>query len=196
MSSTTLISVQEYLATSYRPDCDFVDGELQERNLGELEHALLQTAIAAWFWNRQKEWNVLPIVEQRVQVAATRFRIPDVSVLPADQPREPIVTTPPLILIEVLSKDDTLRSMRERVDDYLNFGVQHVWIRRSRYPTRLRLQPDRLSGAGERDLDRSRYAHPSGFERTLPAGRTGVVRNRRPNWGAAVVSTLFSAIPL
>ncbi len=35
---------------------------------------------------------------------------------------------PPLILIEVLSKDDTLRSMRERVDDYLNFGVQHVWI--------------------------------------------------------------------
>jgi len=128
MSSTTLISVQEYLATSYRPDRDFVDGELQERNLGELEHALLQTAIAAWFWNRQKEWNVLPIVEQRVQVAATRFRIPDVSVLPADQPRQPIVTTPPLILIEVLSKDDTLRSMRERVDDYLNFGVQHVWI--------------------------------------------------------------------
>ncbi len=31
-------------------------------------------------------------------------------------------------MIEVLSKDDTLRSMRERVDDYLDFGVQHVWI--------------------------------------------------------------------
>ena len=74
MSSATLVSVQEYLATSYRPDRDFVDGELQERNLGELEHALLQTAIAAWFWNKQKEWNVLPIVEQRVQVAPTRFR--------------------------------------------------------------------------------------------------------------------------
>ncbi len=128
MSSATLVSVQEYLATSYRPDRDFVDGELQERNLGELEHALLQTAIAAWFWNKQKEWSVLPIVEQRVQVAPTRFRIPDVSILSADQPREPIVTTPPLILIEVLSKDDSLRGMRERVDDYLDFGVQHVWI--------------------------------------------------------------------
>ena len=33
-----------------------------------------------------------------------------------------------MILIEVLSQDDTLRSMQERVDDYLNFGVQHVWI--------------------------------------------------------------------
>jgi Uma2 family endonuclease len=128
MSSATLVSVQEYLATSYRPDRDFVDGELQERNLGELEHSLLQGAIFAWFWTRQKEWNVLPLVEQRIQVAPTRFRIPDVSVLSADQPREPIVTIPPLILIEVLSKDDSLRGMRERVDDYLNFGVRHVWI--------------------------------------------------------------------
>ncbi len=48
--------------------------------------------------------------------------------LRSDQPREPIITEPPLILIEVLSKDDTLRSMRERVDDYLNFGVRYVWI--------------------------------------------------------------------
>jgi len=36
MSSTTLISVQEYIATSYRPDCDYVDGEVRERNLGNL----------------------------------------------------------------------------------------------------------------------------------------------------------------
>ena len=128
MSSVTLVSVQEYLATSYRPDRDFVDGELQERNLGELEHSLLQGAIFAWFWNRRKQWNTLPLVEQRVQVTPTRFRVPDVTVLRPDQAREPIVTTPPLILIEVLSKDDALRSMRERVDDYLNFGVQHVWI--------------------------------------------------------------------
>ena len=70
----------------------------------------------------------MPIMEQRVQVAETRFRIPDVTVLRADQTCEPIITKPPLILIEVLSKDDSLRSMRERVDDYLNFGVMHVWI--------------------------------------------------------------------
>ena len=63
-----------------------------------------------------------------MQVSATRFRIPDVSVLRADQPREPIITIPPLILIEVLSKDDSLRNMRERVDDYLTFGVQNIWI--------------------------------------------------------------------
>ena len=128
MASSTLISIQEYLASVYRPDRDFVDGELQERNLGELEHSLLQTATVTWFWTRREVWRVLPLVEQRVQVATTRFRVPDVTVLRSGQTREPIITVPPLILIEILSKDDTLRSMRERVDDYLTFGVEHVWI--------------------------------------------------------------------
>jgi Uma2 family endonuclease len=128
MSSTTLISVQEYVAANYRPDCDYVDGEVRERNVGELEHSLLQGALFAWFWNRQKEWKVLPLVEQRVQVGTTRFRVPDITVLKSNQPREAIVTVPPLILIEILSKDDSLRSMQERVDDYLHFGVEHVWI--------------------------------------------------------------------
>jgi len=128
MAGTTLVSVQEYLNTSYRPDCDYVDGEVRERNLGEIEHAHLQGTVYGWFLTRRKEWNALPLVEQRVQVSPTRFRIPDVTVLGPDQPRVPIITVPPLIVIEVLSKDDTLRSMRERVDDYLYFGVQHVWI--------------------------------------------------------------------
>ena len=29
------VSLQEYLETSYRPDCDYLDGELLERNVGE-----------------------------------------------------------------------------------------------------------------------------------------------------------------
>ena len=41
MASSTLISVQEYMATTYRPDCDYVDGEVRERNLGEIEHSHL-----------------------------------------------------------------------------------------------------------------------------------------------------------
>ena len=128
MSSTTLITVQEYVASSYRPDCDYIDGEVRERNLGEIEHSFLQGLLFAWFWSRQAEWRTLPLVEQRVQVATTRFRVPDVTVLRATQPREPIITVPPFIIIEILSKDDSLRSMQERVDDYLHFGVEHIWI--------------------------------------------------------------------
>jgi Uma2 family endonuclease len=128
VSSATLVSIQEYLATAYRPDRDYLDGELLERNLGELEHSLLQTAVATWFWARREAWKVLPLVEQRLQVAQVRFRVPDIAISRSEQPREAVITIPPLLVIEVLSKDDSLRSMRERVDDYLGFGVRHVWI--------------------------------------------------------------------
>ena len=42
-TATTLIPIEEYLRTTYHPDRDYVDGEIQERNLGEREHARLQT---------------------------------------------------------------------------------------------------------------------------------------------------------
>jgi len=128
MATSTLISVADYLNTSYRPDCDYVDGKVVERNLGEFDHARLQTLVAAWFENHRREWNIIAVVEQRVQVSPTRFRIPDVSILPGNYSGDPIVRVPPLVCIEVLSKDDTLRSIRDKVDDYLKFGVEHVWI--------------------------------------------------------------------
>ena len=39
MTVATQISVEEYLKTSYRPDCDYVDGEVRERNFGEYDHS-------------------------------------------------------------------------------------------------------------------------------------------------------------
>jgi hypothetical protein len=50
-----MASVAEYLNTTYRPDCDYVDGEVRERNLGEYEHSRPQMRIGAYFYNREKE---------------------------------------------------------------------------------------------------------------------------------------------
>src|SRR5580704_9514337 len=123
MSTATLISVEEYLATSYSPDRELIDGQLVERNLGEYDHSRLQTKLAGWFLNRERAWNVRVVVEQRVQVKSSRFRIPDVCVISRDQPIEPVFSRPPLVCIEVLSKDDTLRSLEDKVDDYIALGV-------------------------------------------------------------------------
>ena len=41
MSARTLISVEDYLASCYEPDCDFVDGHVEERNVGEWDHSRL-----------------------------------------------------------------------------------------------------------------------------------------------------------
>jgi Uma2 family endonuclease len=121
-------TVSGYLATSYRPDRELIGGELLERNSGEYDHSNLQGALVEWLRVRRREWRIRVLPGQRIRVAANRFRIPDVCVISRDQEIEPVFTRPPLICIEVLSKDDTLRGMQDRVDDYLAFGVPNIWI--------------------------------------------------------------------
>ena len=128
MCSATLISVSEYLKSSYRPDCDCVDGRVEERNVGEHDHAALQAELIFWFRQHREEWNIEVLPEQRVQVSPTRFRVPDVCLVSLDQPVEQILTKPPLACIEILSPEDTMRRMQERIEDYRQFGVANIWI--------------------------------------------------------------------
>src|SRR5205809_357514 len=128
MATGALVSISEYLSTSYRPDCDYVDGVIEERNLGERDHSRLQMAISGFFHLRRKEWGIHVYPEQRVQVSPTRFRVPDVCVVAGEEPEEQIFRTPPFICIEILSPEDRVSKVRQRIDDYLAFGVKYVWL--------------------------------------------------------------------
>ena len=108
MATGTSVSVQEYLHTPYQPDCDYVDGVVVERNLGEYDHAKLQTAVVAWFFARRRELGIHVLAELRVQVSPTRFRVPDLCAVVGEEPREQILTQPPFLCIEVLSVEDRL----------------------------------------------------------------------------------------
>jgi Uma2 family endonuclease len=128
MPTSQMISVSQYLHTSYRPDCDYIDGIVEERNVGEWDHADLQGALVAYFRARRKLWNIQAVPECRVQVAPTRFRIPDVCVILGQERQEPILRKPPFICIEILSSEDRTSRVQERVNDYFAFGVPNVWI--------------------------------------------------------------------
>ncbi|MDP9038017.1 MAG: Uma2 family endonuclease [Acidobacteriota bacterium] len=128
MATASLIPVQEYLSTVYRPDCDYIEGQVQERNLGESSHATLAFILAKILDANRIAWNLRVIPEVRVQVAAQRFRVPDITVLRRSDPSQDIVSTPPLICIEVLSPEDRISRMQERINDYQRMGVEHVWL--------------------------------------------------------------------
>ena len=76
MSVAALISIDEYLNTSYEPDCDYVDGALQERNLGKFDHSRLQALLTAYFVSRERLWGICTITEQRIRVSGKRVRAP------------------------------------------------------------------------------------------------------------------------
>jgi Uma2 family endonuclease len=122
------IPVEEYLSTVYEPDCEYDDGVIVERNLGEFEHSFLQTILATIFTNNMDRWGVFGLTEQRVRIKPRRFLVPDVCVLRVGSPRERILTHPPLIAIEILSPEDTIRRATAKAVEYLDFGIEHVWI--------------------------------------------------------------------
>jgi len=127
-SSASLLTVEEYLRSVYETDCDYVDGELEERNVGEYDHAFLQTILVMIFTVNREKWGVRALTELRTRVSGSRYRVPDLSVLRKDAPREQILTHPPLIAIEILSPEDRFRHMLQKIDDYLDFGVENIWI--------------------------------------------------------------------
>ncbi len=123
-----LIPVEEYLRTVYRPDRDYIDGEVLERNMGETPHGCLQTFFAFFFRTREDEWNVQSFTETRLQVQTTRYRIPDLMLVSIPNDNDRIVRTPPLLCIEILSSEDRMRKVQERADDYAAMGVPATWV--------------------------------------------------------------------
>ncbi len=127
-TAPSLLSIEQYLNTTYRPDVDYVDGYIEERNLGDFDHGDLQLEIGSFLRVRQKKWSIRVVTETRVRVSATRVRIPDVCILEAGRKRERVISHPPLLCIEVLSPCDSVKSIRERAQDYVDMGVPEVWV--------------------------------------------------------------------
>jgi Uma2 family endonuclease len=128
MATLAHVPVEVYLRSSYDPDAEFVDGEIEERPMGEFDHAVWQGAIMKWFWQHEREWNIRVIPELRVQVSLTRFRVPDVTVLDRNQPIEQIITHAPLAVFEVLSPEDTMTRMMRKLGDYAAMGIPQIWV--------------------------------------------------------------------
>jgi len=129
MGSAVLVSEQEYLTTVYEPDCEYDEGELQERNVGEIPHGILQYEFAAFFNGvKARRRAMRAFIETRVQIAPRRYRVPDVCVYKQPVPRGRIFSTPPFIVIEILSPEDRVVRVRKKIDEYLAFGVAYVWL--------------------------------------------------------------------
>lgn len=122
------VPVEEYLSTVYEPDCEYDGGVVAERNTGEFDHSFLQAILGSLFTIHASDWGVFGLIAQRIQVDPMRFLVPDLCVLKFGGTWESILTTPPLIAIEIYSPDDSIRRITKKAGVYLEFGVQHVWV--------------------------------------------------------------------
>jgi Uma2 family endonuclease len=122
------MTLEKYLNTSYHPDREFIDGQVIERNLGLKTHGATLCNLLVYIHKLSPELTIEVFLSVRVQVSPTRIRVPDVTVIKSSQFQGEIFTAPPHLCIEVLSDEDTMDYMQEKIDDYLRFGVPYVWI--------------------------------------------------------------------
>jgi Uma2 family endonuclease len=127
-ASGATLSVEEYLRTVTDPDCEYVRGILEERPVGELDHASWQKALVRWLASHEAEWGVRVYPELHVQIAPDNFRVPDVTLLSRTAPREQIITHAPVAVFEILSPEDSMTRMLEKLADYERKGIGAIWV--------------------------------------------------------------------
>jgi len=127
-TAPALLSIEAYLHTSYSPDVHFVDGEIEERNLGEYTHAFIQGFLLSLINENVDAWGLEAVVELRIRIGSSRVRIADITLIGADDPIEEVRTTPPVACIEVLSPEDRLSRAELVLADYFAMGVPNIWL--------------------------------------------------------------------
>jgi len=129
MGATTAISVEEYLHTSFPGlDCEYRDGELEEKTLPDYLHSRSQLRLGLFFEALRDRLSVYTCPELRMKLREGRYLVPDVAVFWPSPPSASPPDEPPLIAIEILSPDDRLTAVREKLQEYRAWGVGHVWL--------------------------------------------------------------------
>jgi Uma2 family endonuclease len=128
-SPKVLMDVDEYLRTSFDgADCEYLDGEVVERNWGERPHSDVQGNLTYLLRRLRARLGVRVVIEVRIQVNPHRFRIPDISVWRNDEVGGRIPTVPPFLAIEILSAEDRMVRVLPKTQEYLSIGVEWVWL--------------------------------------------------------------------
>jgi Uma2 family endonuclease len=126
--STALVSEDEYLNTVYEPDCEYEDGVLIDRNVGEKDHGRLQVLIGSYFARWEQLWNIEAYIALTHRIRQGKYMVADVCAFSLPSPNEEIPSTPPLIWIEILSPADRPSRVSQKVHQLIEFGVPNIWV--------------------------------------------------------------------
>jgi len=128
MATKAQFTPEQYLSMTFEYEAEFVRGEVVERAMPTNIHSLIQFLILMEIGRLIQSHPLFPRPELRMRVAPDVFRIPDVSVFAGQAPKQEVPSEPPLLVIEILSKDDRYHDLMEKLEDYRVWGVPNIWV--------------------------------------------------------------------
>lgn len=147
MATKVMVSLADYLATSYEHDREYVHGEVVERGMPNRDHSEIQTEI----WLLAKNAGLFAYVELRHRLHGDLYRIPDVAIF-SERPSQ-VPSDPPLVVVEVVSPGDGHSELKAKLREYQEFGVPHIWVVDPQDQTLSTFQAGRLTEVTQLSLD-------------------------------------------
>jgi Uma2 family endonuclease len=129
MATAELVSVEEYLHSTFEHDAEYVEGRIVPRSMPQKPHSKMQVYLVRALYGVAHPLGYEIWTEQRVrtQSSPARYRVPDLCVT-VGEPAEDVFSEPPFLCVEILSPDDTAVEVWAKVREYRAFGVAYVWI--------------------------------------------------------------------
>jgi Uma2 family endonuclease len=128
MATKAEITAEQYLHMTFEHDAEFVRGEIVERAMPDNTHSLIQFLILMAIGRLIQSHPLFPRPELRLRLAPDVYRIPDISVFAGEAPKQSVPSEPPLLAIEILSKDDRHHNLMEKLEEYRVWGVPNIWV--------------------------------------------------------------------
>jgi len=127
VATKTQNRAEDYLRMTFEHEAEFVHGEIVERSMPDEIHSAIQFLILLRFGRLIGSYAIYPRPEIRMRLAEAVYRIADIAVFVGAHPA-PVPETPPLVVVEILSKDDRYVDLMEKLEEYRNWGVEHIWV--------------------------------------------------------------------
>jgi Uma2 family endonuclease len=148
MATTTgrLMSVEEYLKYTGKPNAEYIDGELRPKPMPTSLHGLIQMLLGMLLRQQGADCRS----EVTVRLSPTRFLVPD---LVADSVIEdPYPTKPVQLCVEILSPEDRLGAMLAKCESYHAWGVPYCWVidpvKQTAWEYHANFDPNRIEASG------------------------------------------------
>jgi Uma2 family endonuclease len=128
MATKALITSEQYLAAHFEREPELVHGELMERPLPTFPHGDTQLELGSRLRAMAGSHGLFSGVEVRVRMADDLYRIPDIAVWEGPDPPQPIPLDPPLLVVEIISPDDRVHDIFQKLEEYRLWGVREIWL--------------------------------------------------------------------
>ena len=135
--SATKLTAADLLAMPDGKNYELIDGHLEAKNVS-YESSRIATRLATFLTLHCDKFKLGPVLGSDVGYQCSahdsqKIRRADVSFfslqrLPPDKPDMGFIPFPPDLAVEVVSPNDLVREVNNKVHDYLEAGVRLVWV--------------------------------------------------------------------